>query len=213
MKLCLILSLVLLRTVSSFHLKNKDLKIDTLEKEETLNEEQEISGEEESVASGEGDSWWEKKEASGLGPVPATKEDDNDVCPKEEDIVHLTGTPECQGCRFLLIRQQKTFGNAQATCRRCYGGRLVSTHSYNPNCLIYRASQGLEQGQVWIGGHVSGWSPFKRFLWLDGSRWNFAYWASGQLGNGRGNCVTLYTRGGHWQRAPCDRKLPFICSY
>ncbi|XP_036621314.1 bone marrow proteoglycan-like [Trichosurus vulpecula] len=212
MKLFLILSLFLLGTVSSFHLKNEDLRIDTPEKQETLNQEQEISDEEESLASGEDESWWEKEEASELVPVPATKEDDN-VCPKEEDIVHLTGTPECQGCRFLLIRQPRTFRNAQSVCQRCYRGRLVSIHNYNSNYLIYKASCGINQGQVWIGGHVTGWGPCKRFFWLDGSRWNFAYWASGQPGNGGGNCVALCTRGGHWRRAPCVRRLPFICSY
>ncbi|XP_027716144.1 bone marrow proteoglycan-like [Vombatus ursinus] len=212
MKLCLILSLVLLGTVSSFNLKNEDIKIETSDKEETLNQEQVISDEEESLASGEDDSWWEKEEASELAPVPATKEGDN-VCPKEEDIVHLAGTSGCQSCRFLLIRQSKTFGNAESICRRCYRGRLVSVHNYNFNSLIYRTSQGLNQAQVWIGGRITGWGRCKRFFWLDGSSWNFAYWAAGQPGNGGGNCVALCTRGGHWRRAPCSRRLPFICSY
>ncbi|XP_072494733.1 bone marrow proteoglycan-like [Notamacropus eugenii] len=212
MKLCLILSLVLFGTVSSFHWKNEDLKKDTPEKEEILNKEQEISDEEENLASGEDDSWWEKKEAPELVPVPVTKEDDN-VCPKEEDIVHLTGSPECQGCRYVLIRQPRIFQNAQAVCQRCYRGRLISIHNYNSNYLMYRTCHGISQAQVWIGGYVTGWGPCKRYYWLDGSRWDFAYWAYGQPGNGGGNCVALCTKGGHWRRAPCIRRLPFICSY
>ncbi|XP_074083837.1 bone marrow proteoglycan-like [Macrotis lagotis] len=212
MKFCLILSFVLLGTVSSFHLKNEALKLETPKEEETLTQEQEISDEEEILASGEDGSLWEKEEATELVPVPATKEDDI-VCPKEEDVIHLTGTPGCKTCRFLLVRQPQSFSTADSVCQRCYRGRLVSIHSYSFNDVIYRSSRGVIQGQVWIGGHVSGWGPCRKFTWTDGHRWNFAYWASGQPGNGGGNCVALCTNGGHWRRAPCTRPLPYVCSY
>ncbi|XP_043827323.1 bone marrow proteoglycan-like [Dromiciops gliroides] len=212
MKFSVILSLVLLGTVSSFHLKNEVLKIETTEEEEMLNQEQEMSDEEEIMASGEDDSRWEKEEATELVPVQATKEGDN-LCPKEEDIVHLTGTPGCQTCRFLLIRRLESFPSAQTTCQRCYRGNLVSIHNYSFNDVIYRTSRGVNQAQIWIGGRVTGWGRCKRFFWLDRSSWDFAYWAAGQPRNGGGNCVALCTKGGHWRRAPCIRRLPFICSY
>ncbi|XP_044537384.1 bone marrow proteoglycan-like [Gracilinanus agilis] len=212
MKLHLILSFVLLGTVSSFHLKNEALKIETPEEEESQNQEQETSEEEEILTSGEGDSWEEKEKATELVPVPAIKEDIN-VCPKEEDVIHLTGSPECQTCRYLFIRQAKTFQQAQFICQSCYRGKLVSIHNFQFNLLLQTSACGVNQGQVWIGASVSGWDPCLRFTWLDGSRWDFTYWAPGHPGNNCGNCVALCTRSGYWRRAPCVRHLPFFCSY
>uniref|UniRef100_F7ESC9 Bone marrow proteoglycan n=1 Tax=Monodelphis domestica TaxID=13616 RepID=F7ESC9_MONDO len=212
MKLHLILSFVLLGTVSSFHLKNEALKRESPEEAETQNQEQEMPEEEEFLASAEGDSRAEQEEATELVPVPSTKEDIN-VCPKEEDVIHLKGSPECKTCRYLLIRQCQTYQQAQFTCQSCYRGRLVAIHSFAFNLILQQSAYAINQGQVWIGAHVSGWGACLRYSWLDGSRWDFAYWAVGQPGSGGGQCVALCTKGGHWRRVPCAHSLPFICSY
>ncbi|XP_059731014.1 proteoglycan 3 [Bos taurus] len=98
-------------------------------------------------------------------------------------------------------------------CRRCYRGNLVSIHSYRFDYRVTRWSRRTNQSQVWIGGFIRGRSRCRRFRWTDGSHWNFGYWAQGQPGNGRGHCITLCTRGGHWQRASCKRRLPFVCAF
>ncbi|KAM5225898.1 proteoglycan 3-like isoform 2-T2 [Hipposideros larvatus] len=52
---------------------------------------------------------------------------------------------------------------------------------------------------------------WKKLHWTDGSSWNFVYWALGQPKRGGGHCVTMSTRRGHWRRAHCIQRLPFIC--
>ncbi|XP_008834363.1 bone marrow proteoglycan [Nannospalax galili] len=134
-------------------------------------------------------------------------------CPKEEDTVKLVGSPRFKINRFLLVRAAKKFGQAQFVCQRCYRGTLVSIHDFNLNSRIHNSVRGLNEGQIWIGGRVVGSGRNKCFRWVDGSSWNFAYWAAGQPQTRRGSCVTLCTQGGHWRLSVCNKRRPFICSY
>ncbi|XP_051820275.1 proteoglycan 3-like [Antechinus flavipes] len=207
MKFCLILSFVLLRTASSFHLKNKAFEI---EEEKTLNQEQEIPDKEEILASGEDDARHEEKEATDLVPVPATKENDN-MSLKEGNIDNLTGSPRCRNSRFKLIREPASFKKAQKICQRTCSSSLVSIHNLTFNDLIHRTSQGVQQGQVWIGARVTGLGFKKCFSWVDGSKWDFTNWAPGQPKIFGGRCVALCVTDGTWRRVKCWRKLPFAC--
>uniref|UniRef100_A0A7N4PMU6 C-type lectin domain-containing protein n=1 Tax=Sarcophilus harrisii TaxID=9305 RepID=A0A7N4PMU6_SARHA len=191
MKFCLILSFVLLRTASSFHLKNKAFKI---EEEKTLHQEQEMPDKEEILASGEDESRREEKEATDFVPVPATKENDS-VSLKEGDIVNLTGTPRCQNSRFKLIRKAASFKKAQKICQRTCNNSLVSIHNFTFNDLIHRTSQGVQQGRIWIGACITGFDFKKRFSWVDGSSWDFTNWAPGQPKIFGGKCVALCVTG------------------
>ncbi|XP_025308017.1 bone marrow proteoglycan-like isoform X2 [Canis lupus familiaris] len=142
------------------------------------------------------------------------KEEEDFQCPKEEDIVRLEGSPGCKNCpRFLLVRHFKKFNKAQRVCRRCYRGNLASIHSAGSNCQIQNTVRCLNQGQVWIGGTVRGWGPFRHFSWVDGSGWNYATWAAGQPAFYSGRCVSFCTKGGRWRINRCGRRLPFICAY
>ncbi|XP_034352042.1 bone marrow proteoglycan [Arvicanthis niloticus] len=134
-------------------------------------------------------------------------------CPKEEDTTSLVADSGCKTCRYLLVRRAECFPKAQLVCRRCYRGTLASIHSFSVNFQIQSSLRGINQGQVWIGGRIVGWGRCKRFQWIDGSSWNFAYWAAGQPRCGGGRCVTLCTQGGHWRRGHCGKSRPFICSY
>ncbi|XP_056659729.1 proteoglycan 3-like [Monodelphis domestica] len=138
-------------------------------------------------------------------------EENEDLCPKEEDVEYIQGTPGCKTCRFLVVRKARRFRRARHICRRCYKGHLVSIHSFQTNNRILCSVRGINRGQVWIGAKLKGWFC-KRFRWIDGSSWTFSNWAAGQPGRGGGRCVALCTRGGHWRRAPCRRRLPFVCS-
>ncbi|KAF3822078.1 hypothetical protein GH733_007452 [Mirounga leonina] len=144
------------------------------------------------------------EEERAVDSASALDEEDEDFqCPKEEDTVKLENSPGCKNChRFLVF-----------TCRRCYRGNLVSIHNFNFNRRIQCSVSGLNQGQVWIGGRIGGWGPWKRFHWVDGSSWNFGNWAAGQPQARGGRCVALCTQGGRWRRTRCCRHLPFICSY
>ncbi|XP_043827357.1 bone marrow proteoglycan-like [Dromiciops gliroides] len=204
MKLPLILSLLLLGTVSSLHLKNEALELEASEGEKALAQEVETPEEEDNLTTGD-------EEEDDEGTEVEVAEDDN-LCPKEEDVVHMLGSPGCKTCRFLIVRKPRTFRRAQKICRRCYRGNLVSIHSSHTNSRIQCSVRGINQGQIWIGGRIKG-RHRKRFWWVDGSSWTFSYWAAGQPARGGGCCVALCTRGGHWRRAPCRRRLPFACSY
>ncbi|XP_007952059.1 proteoglycan 3 [Orycteropus afer afer] len=221
----LILPLLLLGTVTALHPKNDASKLESLETVADLNQDLEGSGEQEGefaltekVIQSEG----EEVEASGYEDDPEDEEDmesdsdasDKDLqCPREEDTAQVLGSPGCKTCRYLLVRTPRKFRKAQNICRRCYHGNLVSIHNYSFNQVIQCAVRGINQGRVWIGGIVKGWCLWKRFCWTDGSCWNFGYWAPGQPGRGKGRCVALCTKGGHWRRTRCRRRLPFICAF
>ncbi|XP_006900468.1 PREDICTED: proteoglycan 3 [Elephantulus edwardii] len=226
MKSPLILPILLLGAVSALHLNNDALNLETPQTVEDLSPNLEGSGEQEGalalpdkVNQSEG----EEKEASGCEDVLEDEEalgsdlegglDEDLQCPSEEDTVQIVGSPGCATCRYLLVRRPSRFSGAQHVCRRCYRGNLVSVHNFGFNNRIRSTVSGINQGQVWIGGTIRGWLRCKRFSWTDGSAWNFAFWAPGQPGGGKGRCVALCTRGGHWRRALCKRSLPFVCSY
>ncbi|XP_076971154.1 proteoglycan 3 [Tamandua tetradactyla] len=225
MKHTLILPLLLV-TVSALHLKNNASQMESLETETALSldleglgqqegelalSEKEILSEAEDIeASGYEDGFEDEEDVK--SDLTALEEDLQ--CPREEDTVKLLGSPACKTCHYLLVRTPKRFKCAQATCRRCYRGNLVSIHSYRFNKRILCSVRGLNQNRVWIGGKRRGWFLWwKKFRWLDGSCWNFQNWAPGHPKHGHGSCVNLSTRGGRWRRARCNRRLPFICSY
>ncbi|XP_004087824.1 bone marrow proteoglycan isoform X2 [Nomascus leucogenys] len=211
MKLPLLLAL-LFGAVSALHLRSETSTFETPLGAKTLPEDEETPEQEvEETPSRE----LEEEEEWGSGSEDASKEDGavesilvpdmvdkNLTCPEEEDTVKVVGIPGCQTCRYLLL-----------TCQRCYGGNLASIHNFNTNYRIQCSVSGLNQGQVWIGGRITGSGRCRHLQWVDGSRWNFAYWAARQPWSRGGHCVSLCTRGGHWRRAHCLRRLPFICSY
>ncbi|XP_037695336.1 bone marrow proteoglycan [Choloepus didactylus] len=223
MKLSLLLAL-LFGAASAFHLKAETPNLESPLEKETLPEDGDVPEqeadeaptrelmlpEEEEEGSGSEDALEEEEDAE---PASALGEADKDFqCPKEEDTVKLDGIPGCKTCRFFLVRSPRQFNQAQNTCQRCYRGNLVSIHNYGFNYRLQASVSGYNQAQVWIGGRVIGWGKCKRFRWVDGSVWNFGFWAAGQPGNRGGRCVTLCTRGGHWRRAHCGRRLSFICA-
>ncbi|XP_008051640.1 bone marrow proteoglycan isoform X2 [Carlito syrichta] len=208
MKLPLLLAL-LFGAVSALHLNAETADFESPSEAKSLPEDGEMPARgAEETPSGEL-ALLEEEEGGGSGDEDDPEEEtldetDGDLqCPKEEDTVKLVGSPGCKPCRRYLLH----------ICRKCYRGNLVSIHSFSFNYRLQCSVSVLNQGQVWIGGRITGWAFCKRFRWVDGSRWNFAYWAAGQPWASRGRCVTLCTRGGRWRRSHCGRRRPFICSY
>ncbi|XDB57470.1 PREDICTED: proteoglycan 3-like [Capra hircus] len=216
MKGCLLLPLLLLGTVSALYLEKDVPRLGDPQMQADLSRDPEGSGGQEGELALSGavlDSGGEEAEHAhddeGDCELDPDDLDEEVQCPREEETVRLPGSPECKSCRYTMVRTPRRFKNAQRVCRRCYRGTLASIHSLSVNCLIHRLSVTTNQAQVWIGGQLR----CGRFIWTDGSCWNFTYWAAGQPTCGRGCCVALCTRGGRWRRAPCKRRLPFICSY
>ncbi|KAK2510091.1 hypothetical protein MC885_006015 [Smutsia gigantea] len=225
MKLPLLLPVLLLGTVSALHLENgaphlesggtqadlgQDLEDSRAQEGQLALTEEAIQSEaEEAEASGYQDDF---EDGEAMESDPAALDKDLD-CPRKEDTVQLLGSPGCKTCRYLLVQTPRKFRKAQHICKRCYRGNLISIHSYSLNHRIQSSASGINQGQIWIGGIIGAQFLCKKFRWTDGSSWNFGYWAPGQPGNGRGRCVALCTRGGHWRRTLCKRRLPFVCSF
>ncbi|XP_023363607.1 bone marrow proteoglycan-like [Otolemur garnettii] len=227
MKLPLLLAL-LFGAVSALHLRAKTSTLESSLGAETLPQHGEMPEQEaEEAPPGEMASL-EGEEEGGCGSEDAPEEEtaaesisaldvvDKDVlcqCPKEEDTVKITGIPGCKTCRFILVNAARNFNSAQATCRRCYRGNLVSVHNYNFNSQIQSTLCTYNQGYVWIGGVASRRGACLRMRWVDHSCWNFSYWAWGQPSICNGRCVTMNSGGGRWSLARCHRCLPFVCSY
>ncbi|XP_023509840.1 proteoglycan 3-like [Equus caballus] len=224
MKCPLLLPLLLLGTVAALHLENDDPHLDIRETQADLTQDVEGSGEQEGelaltaeVIQSEGEEakastnqdTFEDEQAMELDPAAPAEQLQ---CPREEETIQLRGHPGCKNVNYLLVPSPMDFTQAQNYCERCYQGHLVSIHSSSLNhCLQYKIKD-IHQGQAWIGGILKGWLWRRRFHWTDGSSWDYENWAPGEPGNGRGGCVALSSRDGHWRRAPCETRMPFICS-
>ncbi|XP_053515028.1 proteoglycan 3-like [Artibeus jamaicensis] len=207
MKHALLLPLLLLGTIAAFHLENHAPHLDSQDTQADLSQDLEGSGDQEgelAQTKEEIQSEEEQVEASGYQndceEEKAMQWDpsalDNDLqCPKTEDTVEIVGSPGCKTCRYILVQTPRRFRVARRICSGCYGGNLVSIHSYCSNYHLQCMARGVNGGQVWIGGKVCGSGPY----WLDGSCWNYSNWAAGQPNCGDGSCILLCTRGdGDW---------------
>ncbi|CAO2596634.1 Proteoglycan 3 [Lemmus lemmus] len=215
MKQPLILSLLLLGTVSASYLETTHRHLESPKRKPDLWQDADVSrGQGRDLTLTQGSLLTEREEIEGSEHQDIFEDEDKDsTCPREEDIAHLQGSPGCKSCRYVLVRTPKTFDKAECVCRRCYRGNLASIHSYSFNFQIQRLARKINQSHIWIGGILKGWFFWKKFRWTDGSCWDFGNWAPGQPGSGGGNCVTLFTAGGHWRRASCKSRLPFVCSF
>ncbi|XP_019479761.1 PREDICTED: proteoglycan 3 [Hipposideros armiger] len=227
----LLLPLLLLGAVSALHPENDALYPDSRETQGDLSQDLEGSGEQKGELALTKDVIQSEGEADKSSRYPNAFEDEEDEadeedeesdpsdleedfqCPREEDTVQMVGSPGCRTCHYTVVRTPRTFRGAQNTCQRCYHGNLVSIHSITVNIYIQHLIHIIHRHHVWIGGRFKGQWLWRKLHWTDGSSWNFVYWASGQPKHGKGNCVTLSTRGGHWRRAHCKQRLPFICHF
>uniref|UniRef100_H2ZUB7 C-type lectin domain-containing protein n=2 Tax=Latimeria chalumnae TaxID=7897 RepID=H2ZUB7_LATCH len=119
------------------------------------------------------------------------------------------------GCTYHLVRHAVNFASAEMHCRRFQNGRLVSIHNYCQNQAVYRLTRkGCRALRVWIGG----FELFKsyKFIWTDGSSWNYNNWVPGQPDNTANveDCVEMnwHTRS-KWNDHGCYNRKPFVCHY
>uniref|UniRef100_A0A8C4MV04 C-type lectin domain-containing protein n=1 Tax=Equus asinus TaxID=9793 RepID=A0A8C4MV04_EQUAS len=176
----------------------------------------------------EGDSGSEvvPEEEALIKSVSVLEEVDKDFqCPKEKDTVKLEGIPGCKTCRFIVVMTARTYNQAPMSGlwlrlrpgvgRRAWMGCLWPLCHWLFSSLrtLGVSARCVNQGQVWIGGAVRGSGSCRRFYWLDGSAWDFWFWATGEPSASGGNCVSMYTQGGRWRLSQCDVVLPFVCSH
>nr|XP_020830118.1 bone marrow proteoglycan-like [Phascolarctos cinereus] len=139
----------------------------------------------------------EKKEEATELVSAAT--DNNILEPKKVDAVYVLGNPGFQTVRHILVRQLKTFTEAQRFSQQNYRGNLISTHNSEFHCKLENLVKEINQGWVWTGAHTNSWLRkhkyclAKKFKWIDRSSWHFSYWTTGQPLFGWGCCVALCT--------------------
>uniref|UniRef100_A0A3B3S098 C-type lectin domain-containing protein n=1 Tax=Paramormyrops kingsleyae TaxID=1676925 RepID=A0A3B3S098_9TELE len=110
-----------------------------------------------------------------------------------------------------------SFSNAEIACRqKVPGGRLASVHNLRANTDLVSIVKkcNFRQWSVWLGAMRLYKS--NRFIWTDGSRWNFQKWAPGEPNNlwNNENCVESYIQyTGNWNDIPCEALRPFICAF
>ncbi|XP_048826637.1 C-type lectin BfL-2-like [Brienomyrus brachyistius] len=110
-----------------------------------------------------------------------------------------------------------SFANAEITCRqKAPGGHLASVHNARANADLIRIVKKRSRGQwsIWLGGMRLCKSS--RFIWTDGSHWNFQKWAPGEPNNAwnNENCMEMYIKYiGYWNDFPCEGLRPFVCAF
>ncbi|XP_030046154.1 lectin [Microcaecilia unicolor] len=111
-----------------------------------------------------------------------------------------------------------SWANAETKCQSL-NSHLASIHSVEENDFIYVLMGKIHNhgtGQAyWIGGH----DTFKegKYMWTDGSAWDFAKFGSGQPDNlGNENYIgSWYPENDHitWNDYPTSYSFPFVCKY
>lgn len=95
---------------------------------------------------------WRQEGASALGQeaIPtmrneakALQDQEDSLCPREEDTALIQGGPRCPIHHYLLVRTPKVFNQAKVSCRCCLGGR--EGNAFCPYLV-----------PVWMGGSQPG---------------------------------------------------------
>ncbi|XP_036407680.1 lectin-like [Megalops cyprinoides] len=109
------------------------------------------------------------------------------------------------------------FSDAEFFCRNAApGGHLVSVHSEQANtdllCIVMKHN--ASHPRIWMGGMELFQS--NKFIWIDGSRWEYQNWVPGQPDNTRNkeDCVEMnWSRTGKWNDDTCSNKKTVVCSF
>ncbi|KAG1956437.1 galactose-specific lectin nattectin-like [Pimephales promelas] len=118
----------------------------------------------------------------------------------------------------------KYFGNplnftaAEFSCRsKAPGGHLVSMHNTKANadvlCIVIKYSP--QNLRIWIGGFELFQSG--RFVWTDGSFWNYQIWTPGEPKHrfsNREDCVEMnWNHVGKWNDDSCYVRKNYVCAF
>ncbi|XP_036372554.1 lectin-like [Megalops cyprinoides] len=110
------------------------------------------------------------------------------------------------------------FTDAEFSCRaKVCGGHLVSvdSHCFNEGLLAVVLKHNKKQPRIWMGG----FEMFKsgKFVWTDGSVWNYTAWVSGQPSqryNTTEDCVEMnWEQKGKWNDHSCNTAKSYVCAF
>eukprot|EP00063_Salmo_salar_P076029 XP_014050864.1 PREDICTED: lectin-like [Salmo salar] len=107
---------------------------------------------------------------------------------------------------------------SQTQCRSAApGGHLVSVHNCqaNDNLLCVVMKNNAKSPRIWLGGFELFQSG--KFVWTDGSSWNFDAWTPGEpisRWTSREDCVEMnWSSIGKWNDHTCFTKKSYVCSF
>ncbi|XP_043959108.1 galactose-specific lectin nattectin-like [Gambusia affinis] len=92
------------------------------------------------------------------------------------------------------------------------GGNLASLHNSGENTFVSDMITRLSGSRsTWVGGYDA--VDEKRWLWSDGSSFEFDHWYSNQPDNsGDQHCMEINYGGDYWNDMQCTYGRPFVCS-
>ncbi|XP_072222404.1 galactose-specific lectin nattectin-like [Leuresthes tenuis] len=114
---------------------------------------------------------------------------------------------------FIFYRTAKSWIDAEHFCMSI-GGNLASIHSADENIFLSNLVKRVTGAHyhTWVGG--SDAVAEKRWLWSDGSHFDYLRWFRGQPDNHKGNehCLEINYGVTYWNDGSCTGGRSFICA-
>ena len=122
-------------------------------------------------------------------------------------------TGVCSGLlhQYHLVKEPKTWNEAQSYCREMYTDLAIIYNMEDMNRMIH--SVGSHEGLVWIGLYdkPDSWRWSLSDTSLDGEGEVFRNWETNQPDNNRGNQFCVGMMNGFWFDYSCSGYLYFVC--
>ncbi|XP_036418623.1 galactose-specific lectin nattectin-like [Colossoma macropomum] len=131
-----------------------------------------------------------------------------DTAPKIKHVSKIPVWIPYGSRQFKFFAIKLTWPEAERTCKQS-GAFLASVHDKNEDNFIKSLIK-RHTGQdrpTWLGGSQN---VLNRWVWSDGSAFNFSPWTKGEP-NGSGRCLQTNYNGG-WDDHVCTVKQSFVCA-
>ncbi|XP_036418617.1 galactose-specific lectin nattectin-like [Colossoma macropomum] len=123
-------------------------------------------------------------------------------------VTKASGWTPYGSVQFKFFGTGSSWKEAEKVCMQ-YGALLASVHDENEHKYIKGLIQLLtgEDRPTWLGGKKS---DAGRWVWSDGSDFDFSKWTRGQP-DGSGRCLQINYNGG-WDDLGCTEIRSFVCA-
>ena len=108
---------------------------------------------------------------------------------------------------YKLFDEKKTWSQAEAHCMGL-GGHLASIQSPEEDKFVADLGFASDEEFVFLGGSEVD----KKWVWTDGTPFEYTNWLEGEPNNSLENCIMLWKqKGDKWNDTICNREIKFIC--
>ncbi len=130
-------------------------------------------------------------------------------------ITGLCIIPSCFPQRYHIVKDKKTWTEAQSYCREKYTDLVTINSQEDNNMLSEMLKENNQDDDVWTGLYGEPhwtWSLAKEGFYGKGEA-EFRQWNSGEPNSGADfvNCAAIPSYGGGWWDDNCYKSFPFIC--